>query len=347
MTEISFEQLSKIRICKAGESQTIEIGRKVIETGFLQKFPGSTLPILLYLLSIVDENGYLRTNPVTIASFLPCNPEEIKEGLSTLAEQEIIHINSERDGDYTYLIKINLQALDFNPQDTNEITGQKTRNISSQELISTLKAYTPSGVNTNIEEWIDDFEPELIKELLRRVDKWFVNQHQQSPEKRFYYLMGILDDWYEKKIFSYEKLRHYDRLYRETRELASTYGLNKWQNINPALMETFKSWISGENGLGLSVAKLAIKEAVKRKKDGQPSLKYIEDNFINPWKETGIQNIQQAKQLLKSQENKPRQSKTDSPSRQDSPSGESYHKNYDWEYFPWDIGNLRDRKQEV
>jgi len=80
-------------------------------------------------------------------------------------------------------------------------------------------------------------------------------------------------------------------------------------------METFKNWISGKNGLSFSLAKFAIKEAIKRKKDGQPSLKYIEDNFINPWKKANIKNNEQARKYLnkknilnKTQQNKKKKS---------------------------------------
>lgn len=121
-------------------------------------------------------------------------------------------------------------------------------------------------------------------------------------------------------------------MYRETKILAETYGFKKWKKLNPVHMETFKNWISGKNGLNLAVAKFAIKEAIKRKKDGQPSLKYIEDNFIKPWKNAGIKNINQARKFLKNKHNS--QQKHIKTTKKD--------KSVQWNNFSWDFNNFQE-----
>jgi hypothetical protein len=87
------------------------------------------------------------------------------------------------------------------------------------------------------------------------------------------------------------------KLHRETRELAQAYGINSFSS-NTAQLKTFQSWITGEQALSKELALAAIREAVRRKRDGQPSLKYVEDNFINPIKELGINNLGDFKRWL-------------------------------------------------
>jgi hypothetical protein len=97
-------------------------------------------------------------------------------------------------------------------------------------------------------------------------------------------------------------------------------------------MEIFYDWLNDENGINLSIAKFAVKEAFKRKSDGQPSLKYIEDNFIIPLKENDIKNIDQAKQVLN---NDSIQKDT-----QNQTNGEDSGQKSGWETFEWDIEDL-------
>jgi hypothetical protein len=131
----------------------------------------------------------------------------------------------------------------------------------------------------------------MLKELVRRVDKWLKRQGGSDHLQGAYaYLKAIIDNWYQEEITSYEKLQQQDKLHRETKELARAYGIRSFSS-NTAQLKTFQSWLTGEQALSKELALAAIREAVRRKRDGQPSLKYVEDNFINPIKELGISNL--------------------------------------------------------
>lgn len=70
-------------------------------------------------------------------------------------------------------------------------------------------------------------------------------------------------------------------------------------------MEIFQSWLTGDFPLSKSVACFAIQQAIRRKKGARPSLKYIEDNFISPWKQARIKSIDQAEALLHATSTRP------------------------------------------
>src|SRR6056297_2925627 len=175
---------------------------------------------------------------------------------------------------------------------------------------------------------VNDFEAKLIKELVRRTYKW-VNKNNKNKKEGFYYVDGIVDDWYSKEIFDYERIKYFDKLYRDTNELAKCYGFKNWHNINKAQMEIFHSWLNDKDGLSLTIAKYAIKEAFRKKSDGQPSLKYIEDNFIIPLKENNTKSKSQAKKVLNN--NSFQAEQTDQTNKGSETS---------WETFEWDIEDL-------
>ncbi|MFP4662135.1 MAG: DnaD domain protein [Halanaerobiales bacterium] len=173
---------------------------------------------------------------------------------------------------------------------------------SRSELFQAILTFVPPSENigileNNINQWLEDFDSDMIKELIRRVNKW-LEKYNNPPEKALHYLKGIIDDWYQKDLKDYEDLKYHDKLYREVRDIARIYGLDQWQNIKPVHMETFSRWLNEGFSLSSQIVKLAINQAIRRKKDGQPSLKYIEDNFINPMKKRKVRNPDQALQLL-------------------------------------------------
>src|SRR5690606_41776613 len=77
-------------------------------------------------------------------------------------------------------------------------------------------------LESKIIQWLEDFQIEMIQELIRRVDKWQV-KYDNPAEGTFHYLQGIIDDWYKKKIFTYEDLQSQDKLFREIQEIARLY----------------------------------------------------------------------------------------------------------------------------
>ncbi len=327
MRKIKITRQRKLKISNNIDDDplTVEIGKSAVDNGLLKHLPDSTLAIFLYLVTHLEKGMYVQTNPVIISSYLPdkYNVETIKKGLNYLSRHDIINISDERDGGYTSRIYLNLHKLEeLTSSSGGESTGEELINkeelrhrvinkpsVSRQELIRALVTFIPSGkeialTREKINHWLDDFDSRMIQELIRRVDKW-IQQNNNPPEQAFNYLQGIIADWYRKEITSYKRLKYFDQLYRETKDLAYTYGITNWQNLKPVHMETFKRWLSEDFALSISIAKFAIKEAIRRKKDGQPSLKYIEDNFILPWKKAGIKSVEEARAFMAKQANKP------------------------------------------
>lgn len=339
---------------------SLEIGDCAIDNGLLLHFPGSTLAIFLYLVTHIDDNYIIETNPTSISSYLPdnCNPESINEDLNYLKKHGIIEIAEKRDGDYTYCIKLNISKLGKKLKKDKKISNSNNsqtfknkqglkciyydnREIrkkiislprpSRSELFQAILTFIPPEENISvlertISQWLEDFDSDMIKELLRRVDKWLI-KYNNPKDKAFHYLKGIIDDWYQKGISTYQELQHFDKLYRETRKLAELYGLPKWHNVKPIHMETFNRWLQEDYPLSTEVVKLAIQEAFRRKKDGQPSLQYIEENFIKPWKKNRVRDCQQARVLIKKDKNYPAKKKISFKSET----------NNAWDNFAWDF----------
>jgi len=347
MKRYNFNQEKTFTISTGNDNFFFKIGNDVIEEGFLQNFPGPSLAIFIFLLTHLEEGDIVRTNPSIISSLLPYNRDEAKEGLKYLVNRGIIKISNYPESDYTYRIKINLDYLSSNFTEMNDNNMKNKRelreeiihqnSVSQDELKQVFASYIPSGKDLRffrdeLSAWLNDFETEVLKEAIRRTEKWRKNQGiNLDSDKSFYYLQGIIDDLYEKEAFNYEKLQHFDRLHRETRELASLYGIKHWQHMDSEQMLTFKRWLNGKNALSKELAKFAIREAIRRKKDGQPSLKYIEDNFISPWKKAGIKNVKEARQYLSRLHNKKNNYKN--KENKTSENKKERQKDYKWEDF--------------
>ena len=301
-------------------TRSIEIGDAAIDCGFLLQFPGVTLPIFLYLATHMDDNYLLRTSPTIISSYLPdtYTVEDIYAGLSYLKNKGIIDCTGEREGDYTYRIRVNIENI----RQANRLTPVRNNSLKNiyfnnrelrqkilqlprpcrAELFQGILTFVPPEedlgiLESKITQWLEDFQIEMIQELIRRVDKWQV-KYDNPAEGTFHYLQGIIDDWYKKKIFTYEDLQSQDKLFREIQEIARLYGLTEWHNISPVQLDTFQNWLQDGFPLSAELVKLAIREAFRRKKDGQPSLQYIEDNFIKPFKEMKIRDTGEALKFL-------------------------------------------------
>ncbi len=318
MKNLEISQQQKIQIAEKKERKTLELGAKAVDSGFLKNLPGVSLHVLIYLLTHLDSSLTTRIEPKRLTSLLPSNLEEIKLAISRLEKKEIIFITNLRNS--LLEIKLNPENLlfkqsgDISTKENNKPDQQNKNNfrktiinnsiLSEKKLKKALLSYLPSDKNKTIfrkkvNKWLNDFEPELIRELIKRVEKWLSRRcDKDAEEEAFYYLQGIIKDWYKKDIYTKKKLKYFDRLFRETGDLAEAYGINR-HYLKPAQLDTFRRWLTKEPALEPEVIKYAIKEAIKRKKDGQPSLKYIEDNFIKPWKRAGINNIAQAKKELK------------------------------------------------
>lgn len=348
----------KLKILGTDSAYSIEIGDTAIDEGFLRYFPGSALSLFLYLITHMDDNHIIETNPAEISPYLPDNYtlEELNKDLTYLHENGIVDIIPMKNDDNTYQIKINTHIFGRkdNPDSKNnslKLTSayynkQNIRNKifslsepSRAELFQAILTFIPPEENIlvlekTITQWLEDFDTKMVKELIRRVDKW-LNKYNNPVDKAFPYLTGIIDDWYQKGISSYQELQYFDNLYRETRELAELYGLSKWHNIKPVHMETFNRWLKEDYPLSVDVVKLAIQEAFQRKKDGQPSLQYIEENFIIPWKKNKVRNCNEARELLQKENSYTRtgvKKQSDKKEMREAPSFV-----YWWDNFSWDF----------
>ncbi|MGM0419996.1 MAG: DnaD domain protein [Bacillota bacterium] len=292
-------------------SRTVSLGSDLINRGFLTQFPGPSLAAFLLLAGrgadIQPDNISLQE----INCLLPGGLEEIIVALNYLKERGIITLEKLPTGhpltdfsdiDYEEKFSISLHPAGLLP----EHQENNIKCIKSDEMLGRILEFFPgqpgskakAQAKSEIERWCKDFPDALLNELLNRVHKWL--EHPQNPHERaHYYLRAIISDWYEKDIFSLEKLQEYDKLYRETRELAKIYGFKNYHQLSPIQLETLQNWLNGEQGLSIQLACWAVKKAVKQKRDGRPSLDYIERNYIERLKEDEIKTTAQAEKLFK------------------------------------------------
>ena len=370
-----FQHQKKITAFKTdAEENSVEIGAGLIKSGFLTQFPEASLSIFLYLASTAAHEETCTIRLQKLSCLLPVNRKDLKQGLNYLEEREIITLK-EKSHPAGELLQIDFhpekllptssksecstsyQTKTDNGQNTSQehIASETTEPTSSSqsssrenELTQKIMEYFPeqkkdkSGeVKKEIEKWHQDFPPALLEQLLERVRKWL--EHPSNPRERaHYYLRAIISDWYEKKIFSLEALKEYDRIYRETKELAKKYGFKSYQQLNPVQLKTLQGWLSGTRALPVEVASLAIEKAIKQKSDGRPSLDYIERNYIKPLKDAGVKSRQKAKEIMAQRrksgrrKNSRKQSITSDQTRSMRKNASGEKSDYNWEDFLWE-----------
>jgi len=296
-----------IDLSEAESRQLLTLSDSLIEKGFLRQFSGKQTKVLLYLLTHLKEANEIEVELPLAAGALGMEINALRNSLSGLAETGIIQ-NQNAENENFFRCFLSLEAVlakskEKTPPAESSTAGAEVReqliksnSASTNEIAAALISFLPPASRNihrreEIKSWLNDFEPQMLKELVRRVDKWLKRQgggdHLQGA---YAYLKAIIDNWYQEEVTTYEKLQEKDRLHRETKELARAYGIRSFSS-NTAQLKTFQSWLSGEQALSKELALAAIREAVRRKRDGQPSLKYVEDNFINPIKELGINNL--------------------------------------------------------
>jgi hypothetical protein len=296
--------------------QILSISDTIIDKGFLRQFSGSEVKLLLYLLTHRQKENLIKIEIPLAAAALGIDIEELKGILKSLRNKSILTQKQQKTS-HILSYQLELSHLFNNKfkektdsQAEEELSGSELRRqviqtniVSEKEIAAALISFLPPSQRNihrreEIKRWLQDFELKMLKELVRRVNKWLERQGGGDYlNGSFAYLRAIIESWYEEDITTYEKLQQKDKLHRETRELAQAYGINSFSS-NTAQLKTFQSWITGEQALSKELALAAIREAVRRKRDGQPSLKYVEDNFINPIKELGINNLGDFKRWL-------------------------------------------------
>lgn len=364
-----------IDLSEAESRQLLTLGDSLIEKGFLRQFSGDQTKVLLYLLTHVKEANKIEIELPLAAGALGMGIEALNTSLKQLAGTGVINRQTAEEENF-FRCFLSLEAV-LTKNDKNSVaeksstTGAEVRqqliksnSASENEIAAALISFLPPA-NRNIhrreeiKSWLNDFEAPMLKELVRRVDKWLKRQgggdHLQGA---YAYLKAIIDNWYQEEITTYEMLQVQDKLHRETRKLAQAYGIRSFSS-NTAQLKTFQSWLSGEQALSKELALAAIREAVRRKRDGQPSLKYVEDNFINPIKELGINNLADFRRWLQKEmdgqaakadrrdqsdsdnKNKKQKNKADK-SKNKKTDGKNDDSNYKWKDFFIDFDKYKE-----
>ncbi|ADQ15753.1 DnaD domain protein [Halanaerobium hydrogeniformans] len=306
---------NNIDLSERQSRQTVTIADTLLEKGLLRNYTGDECKILLYLFTHRRKENIVEIEIPLAAAALGLEIKKLKKSLHSLNNKGVLKSKQNKSSEVlNYKLELNNLMTELTDEEElenyEEVSAKELRRrviksqaLSKSEIAAALISFLPPD-NRNIHRreeikgWLDDFELKMLKELIRRVDKWL--QREGGGDYMvgsFSYLRKIVQSWYEEEITNYEKLQQQDKLYRETRELAKAYGINAFSS-NTAQLKTFQNWLSGHQALSKELALAAIREAVRRKRDGQPSLKYIEDNFINPIKELKINNLADFKRWL-------------------------------------------------
>jgi len=330
-----------IDLSEAESRQLLTFGDSLIEKGFLRQFSGDETKVLIYLLTHLKEDNEIEIELPLAAGALGLKIKNLRKIISNLAVIGIINRET-AEGENFFNSYLNLKTVLKKKEETEQFKNVSTagsevrqqlinsNSASENEIAAALISFLPPN-NRNIhrreeiKSWLNDFENKMLKELVRRVDKWLKRQGGSDHLQGAYaYLKAIIDNWYQEEITTYEKLQKQDKLHRETKELARAYGIRSFSS-NTAQLKTFQSWLSGEQALSKELALAAIREAVRRKRDGQPSLKYVEDNFINPIKELGISSLADFRRWLQ----KEMDQKSSEPDRRDQNTSKNKNKKED------------------
>lgn len=362
--ELSLDQHGnrQLRTC-----QSIELTQEAVEAGFLKELPGSQLAIYLYLLTHVNQDFFIITNPTIIASLLPYTPLEVERGLKMLEAQGYITLseNGVTDKYIISLARTPVSAGVVTPSDPSRVaiangleqiaaevaaTGSveqkaapntepaqdaspkveaveyilRQKVFSEEDLVRAItnmihsEHLTPS-MRQEIDYWFKTFDKEVIKELIRRT----YEAYQRNPDFQSQaYIRKIANEWVAEQIFSLADLGEKDKIYRETRQLLEEYGIENYKDITRTHSATIYNWIASESeqdfALSIEVARFAIQEAIRQKSDGRPSLTYIENNFIKPFKENRIKTVEEAREYLRQRSERsavPYSDKTSSPNK--------------------------------
>lgn len=292
----------------------LALSEEYLQNGLLKNLTPIQICLYLLLWTKANKKWRLKINNSELFSAIPSlDSLVIKNTLEELNDLDLLAIEPTPFG-----YDIQLKTREF-----AELTADKSlssleqeelflsellsgRPVSEQELVKGLVLIVaPHRLNPSLRQEIEDvmhyFSHEIIKELIRRVKKAV----EENPDlKPIHYFRSIVKKWVEAEITSYEDLQELDRLHRETTILAAEFGLNRVTELTPTHRKTLSSWITQTNeedhALSLDVACYAIQKAVKSKKDSRPSLNYVENNYIKPWKKLKVSSIEEVNMLSKS-----------------------------------------------
>lgn len=297
-----------------GSLRGMTICQEAIDNGFLKKLKGLLLPCYLYLATRVDDNlkgQFIINNAINT---LACTRKDLLKALISLEEEDFIELLELDPTSEKRPILFSLKNPDT-PKEADFIESLLQKGFcQDEELVEGLVALygLPHGeevherLREEIEEWFKVFDQLVIKEILQRSYQWGLKNKEGKP---FQYLTSILEELKEEGVLSYEDLQKRDNLYHKTRELARSCGIKAHElQRTPIYKQILKGWITPRDGddfaLPLDVACFGVEEATRRSSSRHPSLDYIENNFILPWREARIETIDEARRYLKKNQRK-------------------------------------------
>ncbi len=304
-----------------GSENYIALSSSALKNGLFAGWTGNQLAIFFLLLAHANSSLSGEVKLEKLENLLPDGRKVITKELPRLEKGGFIEYEETRG---TVSFKIFLPALDKNSRGSSGALEQEERflrellsgrPVSEQDLVKGLVMILApekltDRLRSEIEEIMATFSPETVKELIRRVKKALEDNPDLKPLP---YLRGIVRDWVKNGITSYEDLQRADRLHRETHELAMEFGISRAWEMTPSHKEILLSWItcndSEDHALSVEVARWAIQEAIRSKRDGRPSLNYIDRNFIQPLKRAKTSDIEEAREAMQQKETSPAEDK--------------------------------------
>lgn len=321
----------------------ITICKEAIENGLLKRLKGLLLPCYLYLATQANEKLEGELLLLTAMKDLDCTRKDLLKALIELEEGDFIQLKELDPTSEKRPIHFSLNHHHA-PKKKNFIESLLEKKFCpKEELVEGLVALyrLPHGqevgprLREEIEEWFKVFHEEVIREVLRRAYAWGEKNREGRP---FEYLTTILEDLKEAGVKELEDLEKRDHLYHQIKELARSCGIKVHElNRTPVYKQILQGWITSKNGdsdwpLPLDVALFAVEEATRRSSSRHPSLDYIENNFIHPWKEAEIQSVDEARALenSKTSETSPLKEKgrVRKKKKKEKESAESLHKEF-------------------
>lgn len=295
----------------------ISLSTTALKHGFFAGWTGDQLALFFLLLAYADQDLTGRVDIDKLQDRMPAPASPPREILAGLEEAGAVEIEGE--GNF-FSYHLNLQAVNRQSRSSTDDLEQEERflrellsgrPVSEQELVKGLVLILApekltGHLRQEIEEIMTSFHPELVRELIRRVKKALEDNPDLKPLP---YLRAIVREWIKNGIKEPEDLQNADRLHRETYELAMEFGLSRAWEMSPSHREVLLSWITARDdqdfALSVEVARWAIQEAMRSKRDGRPSLNYIERNFIQPLKNARVSCINEAQEALAQKETAP------------------------------------------
>ncbi len=312
-------------------NQSVMLSKEAIDAGFLKELPDSLLSIYLYILTHIGADFSLTTTLEEISEFVPRSPIEIELALRMLENRGYIQLQEQTGVEKNYIItlatppKLSAKQNDFSDlnltydsKTTSTTPSQNTdqtdktisyilqqKAFSENDLVRAIGILIPaqkidSGFRQEVDYWFNTFDKDVIKELIRRTDE----ARQRDPDINCQaYMRKIANEWIAEQIFTKDDLSKSDKLYRETRSLIEEFGIEYQKQMTRTHWQTIHNWMNSADkddfALSFEVVKYAIQEAIRRKSDGRPSLRYIENNYIKPLKEQKVKTMDEAQKFIK------------------------------------------------